>query len=357
MNTNILDLDLSEVQTHIKPQGKVRKLLKRSASGPDDYILEIDWSSLESFLVCKRSTLWKLVLSRSTYQTPALTYGSACHAALEVYYRSVAMGLDPADPSLLAEMFHAGERCFMQAPPPTGEWRDYNQFCVNIQKYLKEESTKPLIPKIINGSPAVELPFAVPLAEMLDLHKTFVFPPSVLVEDETNDAGYLFVRHLTVVWTGIIDLVNEQNGQTWITDHKTSSVAGDSLFKGYELSQQFRGYQWAAEKLLGYEIHGVVANVLAGRKPTKTGKSFELLRRFYPYPRHRIDEWPSGVIALIEDFIHALTTGKFPEETQWCVGKYGTCPYFDVCSEPPELRHLMLSSDRYCDNVWQPLDS
>lgn len=347
-----LDIDLSEVQTHIKPTGKLRKLFKR-ASDPDCFIFEIDWSSLESFLVCKRSSMWRLVFSRSTYQTPALTYGSAMHAALEVYYRGLTQGLTHVE--LLPEMFLAGEHHFMQAPPPTGEWRSYGQFCENLQTYLKEELTKPLYPLKIGDQPMVELPFALPLGEV-HLDKTLEFTEALLVENGVEDTQPLYVKKIFIVWTGVIDLVNTHNERTWITDHKTTSVAGDNLFKGYEMSQQFRGYQWAAEKILGEPIQGVVANVLAGRKPTKTGKSFELLRRFYPYPRHRIDEWPDNILALVEDFIHSLQTGKFPEETQWCINKYGVCPYFDVCAEAPENRMLMLGSDRFCDNVWNPLD-
>lgn len=350
--SNPFDLDLTDVQVHIKPVGAIRKLLKSMDDGSDDYILEIDWSSLESFLSCKRSTLWKLIYSRSTYQTPALTYGSAIHSALEVYYRH--MTLFPGDEPPLDQMFMAGEAHFLQAPPPVGEWRDYNQFTVNIQKYLKEEKLKPLYPLKLSGSPAVELPFAFPLGE-ITLNTLCPFDKSLVVLDSPDDKPF-HINKVQIVWTGIIDLITSANEQIWITDHKTSSVAGDSLFKGFELSQQFRGYQWATEKLLGRPITGAIANVLAGRKPTKTGVSFELLRRYYPYPRHRIEEWPHNILLLVGDLLHSLTSNSFPEETQWCINKFGMCPFFDVCAEAPEDRMMLLHSDLYCDNVWNPID-
>lgn len=354
---DLLDIDVSEVQVRNKPVGKIRKLLKHLQA--DEYTLELDHSSLSGLLECKRSVLWKLIFSRSNYPSSALTYGSAMHAGLEVLLRH--RGLFPDDTTTpYSSMFAAGEAKFMENPPPVGEYRDYNMFCNFLELYIKreEKDNKLLYPIIYNGIPAVELPFAVPLGE-IEINNICPFDRRLIVENSdgrhpNNDESF-YISKVHIVWTGIIDLIIEQNGQKWIVDHKTTSVVGESYFKGFELSQQLRGYQWATETLLGEQLHGAMLNVIASRKPSSKEEKF--FRRYYPYPRHRIDEWPESILQLSSDLLHSLTTNSFPEETQWCVGKFGTCPYHDVCSEAPENRLLMLSSDKYCDNVWNPIDT
>jgi len=75
---------------------------------------------------------------------------------------------------------------------------------------------------------------------------------------------------LHIIWSGVIDLVIAENGRLFIVDHKTTSVEGDTYWKGFQLSQQFMGYVWAAQKIINKTIDGALANVLYGRAPTKT---------------------------------------------------------------------------------------
>ena len=168
-----------------------------------------------------------------------------------------------------------------------------------------------------------------------------------------------------IEWTGIIDMLAEVNGGLYVVDHKTTSIISQDFFDGFEIAMQPTGY-FAAMKAAfpDLPIKGFMANVLACRKPvaaiTKSGKPtsskpFEAFRRQYHYSDWHVNEFKQDALALVEELFANVTNKFFPKKTQWCVGKYGKCPYFDVCSLPPESRMDMLMSDQYINNTWKPV--
>lgn len=357
MNLLLSQLNLSGVQTRPPQQkGEPRYLLSHLEG--DDYVLEIDWSSIQQALTCDRSAMWSLIYGRTTGKSAALTYGSAIHKGLETYYRGGAS---------LTEILASGEQEFLDYPPGLSEWRTYDSYARALTEYVKKYSIEDTFTILRNSEdlPMVEQGFALPLT-VIPVGEFLAFPgelicknpPAVIERAAPSDfAGglNLFVDNIHVVWTGVIDLVVKDSDQLWIVDHKTTSIEGDSYWKQYELSQQFTGYVWAASELLGQRVEGAVANVIYGRQPTKTGRGLDFLRRRYHYRDDQLGEWRQNMIWLMEDFVHNLQTGRFPMKTQWCVGKFGTCPYHDVCSLPSSARLTMLMSDQYSRNVWNPL--
>lgn len=339
-------------------EGKLRKLLKHLDG--DNYALELDWSSTEPMLTCDRAAQYRLIHSRSTYPSPALVYGAALHEALEFLYRARHLvGRWPTDdlPDLINHACASAEHHFLENPPPlTSEWRTFDRLREVVTLYVNKWKDEQFSVLEINNEPMIERSFAQPLGE-IKLNQILPFDRSLLVADAPNGANF-YVGTLHIVWTGIIDMVIEQNDQLYVLDHKTSSVVGDSFYNAFELSQQFLGYQWAVEHLLGRELAGAVLNTIIGRQKTVKGSGTpnDFSRRFYPYPRHRLDEWPSSILSIIETFVHNLTKGFFPMKTSWCQGKYGQCPFFNVCSLPPQHRMIELMSDNYAPNVWNPLD-
>lgn len=344
----------------LPPKGSTRKLLRRIEGSTDEYTLELDWSSLECFTVCPRSAQWRLVYSRSTFETPALTFGKAIHAFLEQLYRH---GHPTAQ-----QVYEIGLPHFTAYPPPDAEWRTLDHYCRVAELYMKEYPVDSFTPVTkeqswrVNGETyredraLVECPFAIPL-QIIEVNALSAFTSETILYDAEGDTSLPYISKVHVIWTGVIDLVASQSdGSTIIVDHKTSSITGDSYFKGYELSQQFIGYAFAASQLLETPITKALLNVLACRKPTKTGKPVEFQRRLYLYREDQLAEWPLSILCHVEDLLHRLTTGFFPMSTQWCVGKYGTCHYHDVCTEPAERRLVTLFSNNYADNVWNPLN-
>lgn len=346
--------DLSHVQLTSPPSSAPRRKLLRPIEGTNDYILEIDWSSIESFITCPRAALWKLIYGRIADPSYALTYGRAIHRGLELIYGTLQR--QQRNPSLTgfidadAIIADAG-KILIDDPPPLGQWRSFNTFENALRKYVgKYAFTDGGEFEVLH----VEQPFILDLCTVA-VDSEIHYQKELIVYGAEGITSSFFVSRIYVRWTGVIDLVVRDSNGLWVLDHKTSSVAGDSFWNGFQLSSQFMGYQWAAEQILREQFQGAIANVLFGRPPTKTGTPLELERRRYLYRPEQIAEWQSNMVTICEDFIHHLVTRQFPMHTQWCVNKFALCPYFDVCAQPKAQRLTMLSTHQYQDNVWSPL--
>lgn len=326
-----------------------RKRLLEHLDG-DEYVLKIDNSALENFSACDRASFYRLILGRTSAGSSALTYGKAIHAALEVLYRD---GFD------LSRMLSAGAAVFALDPPGEGEWRTYSTFQQAILGYcsrygIDEVSGDVFVPLTdTNNRPCVEAKFEDQLGE-LTLNCEIPFSCEQLVVGSESQAP-LYVSKLHIMWTGMIDLLAQQNERLWVVDHKTTSVEGPSYYDSFNMSQQFIGYIRSARKLTGLDVTGALLNVIIGRKPTKTGTNLDFSRRFYEYPEHLIAEWQDDVLSLIEDFVERLKSGYFPKRTLWCTNKFGTCPFMNVCTLPEAHRDMMLHTSAYSTYTWNPL--
>lgn len=390
---------LPSVQLHHTPptQGQKRKLFHWLPDGTLQ--LRIDWSSIESFLGCNRLAEYKLIHSKSPQPKSALVFGAAIHAGLEVWYRNKAkigtvcdLTSDTMPLEACSEMTQETllQRCYLAieatfAEYPIGFINDYRTPDFAIQSfhaYLTHYSGEVVVPVIHEGKPLVEFSFSYPLGKIeipISLFKAWGFGTLTNdAEQEENvtrgeyplSMGYEepFVPTsvtCSIEWTGIVDMIADLSGEHWLVDHKTTSILSGDFFDGFEIAMQPVGYVSAARAAFPeLDIQGFMVNVLACRKPVSavtaagkksTAKSFEPHRRFYKYDQWKENEFRTDALALIEEFIANLTGNYFPRKTQWCIGKYGKCAFFEVCSLPPEQRMMMLESGTYTDNTWKPV--
>ena len=57
----------------------------------------------------------------------------------------------------------------------------------------------------------------------------------------------------------------------------------------------------------------------------------------------------------ISDFVGNMVRGYFPGYRLWCVNKYGTCPYHDVCSlDSEKQRDTLLGTSLFSHVTWDP---
>lgn len=347
----IPSLNLSHVHVH-RPQsiGTVRKLFSHLEH--DDYILEMDWSSINHFLTCWRASEFALVYSRVMGRTPALTYGSALHLSLEAYYRGerdVAKLLQVAAPEFEAN------------PPGLGEWRNMEALEKAIKGYIEKYSALDAfqVKTTISGELMVEQAFSTPLCEIEINNWIPYYPDMLLPAMEGSLATKLYINKLYVQWTGVIDIAAEDgpDHDDLVIDHKTTSIGGPTYYDQFDLSQQTRGYCWAMSQLTGRPCRKFMANVIEGRAPTAKGKgnSLDFQRKWVTYTDEQISKWQHDMTSIIKDFIAKLVAGDFPENTHSCIGKFGKCSYLDVCRLPEKMRGTMLASDVYTSNIWNPL--
>lgn len=322
----------------------------------NDYQLNIDWSTLESFLSCDRASEWKLVYGRCSKSRSALTYGAAIHAGLEVAARRTE-GL--SDEDLLRQALAATEIPFIEAPAQPGEWRSYESACKTVTKYINHYKGEAMQVVEHEGQPLIEVGFSLPLGT-IPVNSELQYDHVTLVKGRQSDHPQnktpLFIENLHVNWTGIIDKVVSLHNKIWVLDHKTTSMFGPDYFDDFELSTQPIGYSWAMEQVLKQPLGGYIIDVIVGGKPLKSGdQRIEFHRHFYDRAQWKLDEWPKNTLQLVSDLVHNLTRGYFPQKTSHCRGKYGKCQYFDTCNLPPQQRLMYLFSDSYQDYTWSPI--
>ncbi len=376
---------------------------------PDGSLLfRVDWSSIESLLSCNRSAEYKLVHSRQSGSRAALTFGAAIHAGLEIWYRNkhkigqnvfdiiktedsslvMSMLQPPAAPSfdfsaraehhlltreaLLSRCYSAIESTFAESPPShfSPDYRTSDYAIQSFHSYITHYQNEILTPFTYQDKPLVEFSFSFPLGKSeLPIGIFGSWGLGTLTNDVAQEKNHIARGTLSIPvqieWSGIVDMLAEVNGSLYVVDHKTTSILSQDFFDGFEIAMQPVGYFSAVRAAFpDLPIKGFLANVLACRKPvaavTKSGrpttsKPFEALRRQYNYSDWHVEEFKRDALALIEELFANLTNNYFPRKTTWCVGKYGKCPFFDVCALPPEQRMSMLQSDNYTNNTWRPV--
>ena len=306
-------------------------------------VLRIDNSSLEKFTTCARSAQYYLIDKRElSGPKPALHFGGLIHLLLELRYRDYPSTLtnehkmeiiQRAEPVILkfTERFGTVE----------GDHRTPARALDLLIAYLGFYDNEPFSVHLgTDGKPFVEQYFEIPLGEI------------------EYDSLYQGVHYKTikVMWTGRIDLAVKTDSGLWVMDHKTTSMLGSTFFLDFVNSSAAIGYSWALQHIFQQPVQGLMVNALAVRKPSRTGTPTEFERQMVPYSQERIEEWKHNTLILVSDLLSHLDREYFPMETKWCVGKYGPCPYLDVCTMPPSMRLTILNSSQYEDVTWSPKD-
>jgi hypothetical protein len=347
MITQFPDLSTIPVIAPTKP----RPLLIPHDTLPNHYILQIDNTTLETYQTCPRSAYHYCIDRKQKSSRAPLIFGGALHEALDHLYSTSFTD----DNLVLAQQKILTHFSSNQYEASDFNWRTPSFALEVIAQYFNHYIlSDALVPKSHHHSNIlfVEKPFALNIGSF-NINATTPFPASTLLQND--DPSPLYIDTLHVQWTGKIDIAAILNNSPVIVDHKTTSVGGTTFYQEFELSQQTHGYCFALSQLLNRPVTSFYLNALIIRKPTKTGRSIEFDRRQYFYSQSQIDEWRIDVLAAVESFVHSLLHNSFPKYTKWCVGKYGLCQYFPVCSTPPNNRHLALASSDFSNVTWSPL--
>jgi PD-(D/E)XK nuclease superfamily len=320
--------------THDNNEGVLAPLI--DANG----VMRIDNSSLEHFTTCARSAEYYIVERRQPVaERVALRTGGAVHILMEIFYRDF-QGRAPHYGKFLEACREVLQPYFLKYPPPPEDHRTLAYLEEHILSYVgyAEMLDDFDVVRLSDGQPAIEVYFEYDLGEV-----------------EFN-SEYLGTRYdkIKVLWCGRIDMIIKRLGQYWIMDHKTTSVLGPNFFAEFMNSSPAMGYTWAAQKIIGQPVAGLYLNAIALRKPSRSGNQFEIERRSYLYDVERLEEWQYNTLILVSDFLSHMDRGFFPQEYKWCVSKYGTCKYLDVCSMPPTQRSVVLESNAFENVTWNP---
>ena len=369
-------------------------------------------SSFLDTLICPRASQYYKINARvGDRGSTAMIFGQHLHSALSLYYRLQEYNLD--HDTIMSRVSTLLEMEFASHPTDQDDWRNLNwameTFQQLVQKYRDEEfqvvrykeprpctkcngggSLAPILTitgewndKEVNnpsnhclwcngtGDTSVmsEIPFAVKLFD-------FIIPDwqankyPVIYRQATHDWINVFGKQgkaIPIYYHGFIDLLISRNGLLYVMDFKSTSQLGQSYWDDKKAIAQPKGYSWALEQLLGVKVHGYLIRAIRTVPPPKyvaegrpnTKGEFKkisdwwdesLSQQSFELSPGELDEWRDNAIAQVKQFFYHHSQGLFPQNKSVCVGKYGKCQYYEVCSTFPVAdREILLNSSLFKD--------
>jgi len=160
-----------------------------------------------------------------------------------------------------------------------------------------------------------------------------------------------------VLLTGKIDCVLSTPSGYFVVDHKTTSRGGKEFEEAFGLSLQPRGYAHAAQTL-GIPVQGCILNGIICRPLTKTGTGTEFIRQTFFYSPDLITDYVNSMKSIVEDFVHCLVRGYFPQTgARSFKSLCPSCDFQTNCRLPSAQRASDLASPCFQDVTWSPTDS
>lgn len=335
MNVHV---DMTEVSVLIPALPKEMISVRKLDDGRR--LVRINSSSLDVIQNCMRKA--QLLLHegwKPEVEGPALTFGSAIHAALEVYYQGkieertvpsledlerMTYGHGVPD-SLCTRAFAA----FMKkAEPlsalPEGDKRHPLNGAWILWNYFKAYKDDPYVCYVDEEGPFVERGF------------------SFVLHSDSEKVIELF---------GTIDIVfwHIDTGRRLPGDHKTTSSFGfgdSNYFDREKPNHQYTGYLMGAREVFGVESSEFCVNVVEVKAKPKTARGTppSFPRQITSRSKEDFAEFTEVVVDSVSRYLRAMDTGIWPLGPVGACNSYGSCQYRQVCSAPPSLRNNILTS-------------
>ena len=182
---------------------------------------------------------------------------------------------------------------------------------------------------------AIEQPFAVPMPGM---------------------EGHWYI--------GRLDKVVDYNGQRLVLEHKTTTAYAtignfrtdyvDSWF----MSAQVKGYQMGAGLYYG-NVNAVWVDAALVHKKIHDAFKFIPVSHNFVLLKEWIENtqrWITEISAEEDAFKEAgeLHPGMFKRNDESCFGKYGPCPFIDICRTTPDPSKLTAAPVGFVEEKWEP---
>jgi hypothetical protein len=179
-------------------------------------------------------------------------------------------------------------------------------------------------PANLNGEPAVEFTFALPI-------------PGVL-HPQTGEP---------LLYAGRFDMLADYRGMLMIYDDKTASQLGEGWRNQWRMASQFTGYMWAARQF-DLNVQGVII------------RGIGIYARYFAHQmlienrsRWFIDRWEQQLVRDAKRMIEMWESGVWDYSLDAACSAFGGCPYLTLCSSPDPERWV---EAEYKSHDWNPLD-
>ncbi len=268
-----------------------------------------DYTSLSTFLVCRRKYYWRIVRGIVGKEPPlAAEFGRCIHLALDIWHKE--RNLDKAIEAFCTE--------FKESPDDEKRTIAVGKKLLSLyaEKYAHESF------KIL----ATEQEFDVPLP----------LPPFHLI--------------------GRIDKIIDWDEAVLVLDHKTTSRLGGEFFYKIRPNMQFDGYIFAARQIGFPTCSGIVLDALLVAKgltiPSQLSRLTPLARSVDFRSEQDISRYIKNVLSIIRDLEQCYTLDEWYENTESCCD-FIECPYRRICKEDQDLHERIIDMD-FKIEPWTP---
>lgn len=339
MSTPLLP-DFSQVRPDAKTDN-VKQMLTVTEDGGCRTV-RINSSSLGIILSCPRKSYYLLHRNlRSKSESPALTFGTAIHKALEVFY-----SWPKAERSIPITFKETSNR---MAFAPVESWPTDHFLYKAIAAFIQAGSSLQMLP----DSDKRSIPNGIWLLQ--HYFETYINDPYVVYSDangpvteRTFELPLMEHPRLKIILFGTIDVVlrSELSGTILAADHKTSSVIGHDFFSRLKPNHQYTGYLMGAQQVLGLKTDSFLVNALQVKpKPvTARGTGPHFTRQITTRTPEDIIEFKDTVQWAVSSFLAWRDTNQWPLGDVNACTQWGGCSFLEVCGAPQQLRNNLLEA-------------
>lgn len=302
-------------------------------------LVRINSSSLSVIQTCARKaklSLFERWHSRSP--SKALTFGSAVHKALEVFYSH------SCRERTLPDNFAETAALLVDATfePPKHFLYDALKAFVAAADPLRviPDTDKNSIP---SGLWMLTHYFTGYLNDIYVIHSDEQGP----LTERTFSLPFYEDSHLRIELFGTIDFVmrNEATGELLCGDHKTTSQLGMDFLNRCKPNHQYTAYIIGAQRVLGIPGENFMINGLQSKaRPLRSGGPPSFTRQITRRTPEDIAEFSTSLQWAVRSYLTWSETGEWPIGSVDACAMWGGCSYLEVCSAPNELRQNILEA-------------
>ena len=301
----------------------------------------MDATSLSALMSCPRMANFRfgMNLVQNVGKSNSLEVGTIMHTILENYYRARINNMSHSQAVAMGMVM--GETVIKGCPVCTGS-KESNPLCGHkpnqfpgLQNTPMESTTKPNRVGWQHVLETAEQYFTFYRNDSWVPLEVEVVKGQILYEDDD----------IRVFWKAKLDLVADTNQSILPIDHKTMSQRRDTV----SMNNQFIG------QCIIMGTRNVVINKIGWQTSLKPEEKF--IRTVLSYSADRLIEWQSEILPV---YAYQLLTYQeaehYPPRFDHCEGKYGPCPYLEICEANRDMRQDIINLNYVAIEEWNPVN-
>lgn len=336
----------------------ITDIIEQSISGRKNVIL--DSQILTAIMTCAQLTDFRFNHNFQSIKgkSNSLECGSILHKYMEIYYGSIIKGVSKSQAHGFAMI---AAQLYVTSCPDCTDFKPYHDpLLTNTEPPVISHIcgpncvTKPKCGHRPNDYPGVKntpadsedyktgWKFVLQTCEEYrEYYKNEHWVP--LFVEEVKQKVLYEDDEIRILWKSKLDLGADTNQGIYPVDHKTMKQRRRTI----AMNNQFKG------QCLIMDTRGVFINKIGFQKSLKPEEKF--LRNIVPYSAESLLEWQGETLPYwAKQLIVYAEMEYWPHNYNGCEGKYGPCPFLDVCESNPNMRETELRNNFIVGEPWNP---